>query len=66
MGFNIHILSGRSRSLNLAAHAAVAASFNPYWQVGLHCTLLRIGIVPPARNLALSPETAVTVGSASV
>src|ERR1700733_8370741 len=38
----------------------------PYWQVGLHCTLLRMGIVPPARNLAVSPETAVTVGSASV
>ena len=39
---------------------------NPYWQTGLHCTLLRIGIVPPARNFAVSPETAVTVGSASV
>src|SRR5271163_3935859 len=39
---------------------------NPYWQTGLHCTLLRMGTVPPARNLAVSPETAVTVGSASV
>ena len=29
MGFNIHILSGRNRSTNLAAHAALAASFNP-------------------------------------
>src|ERR1700743_3762378 len=29
MGFNIHILSGRRPSQNLAAHAAVAASFNP-------------------------------------
>jgi hypothetical protein len=28
MGFNIHILSGRRRSQNLAIHAAVAASFN--------------------------------------
>src|SRR5579864_7776392 len=39
---------------------------NPYWQTGWHCTLLRMGIVPPARNFAVSPETAVTVGSASV
>ena len=39
---------------------------NPYWQTGLHCTLLGMGIVPPARNFAVSPETAVTVGSASV
>src|ERR1700733_15451651 len=39
---------------------------NPYWQVGLHCTLLRMGIVPPARNFAVSPAPAVTVGSASV
>src|SRR3984957_21275463 len=39
---------------------------NPYWHVGLHCTLFRIGIVPPARNFAVSPDTAVTVGSASV
>jgi hypothetical protein len=29
MGFNIHILSGRNRSTNLAGHAALAASFNP-------------------------------------
>ena len=29
MGFNIHILSGRRPSQNLAHHAAVAASFNP-------------------------------------
>jgi hypothetical protein len=29
MGFNIHILSGRNRSTNLARHAAQAASFNP-------------------------------------
>jgi hypothetical protein len=29
MGFNIHILSGRNRSTNLARHAAPAASFNP-------------------------------------
>jgi hypothetical protein len=29
MGFNIHILSGRNRSTNLAGHAAPAASFNP-------------------------------------
>jgi guanine deaminase len=28
MGFNIHILSGRNRSTNLAGHAALAASFN--------------------------------------
>src|SRR6202044_426610 len=39
---------------------------NPYWQTGLHCTLLRMGTVPPARNFAVSPDTAVTVGSASV
>src|ERR1700722_5451112 len=39
---------------------------NPYWQTGWHCTLLRMGTVPPARNFAVSPETAVTVGSASV
>jgi hypothetical protein len=30
MGFNIHILSGRNRSTNLAGHAALAASFNPH------------------------------------
>jgi len=30
MGFNIHILSGRNRSTNLADHAALAASFNPH------------------------------------
>jgi hypothetical protein len=29
MGFNIHILSGRNRSTNLADHAALAASFDP-------------------------------------
>jgi hypothetical protein len=29
MGFNIHILSVRNRSTNLAGHAALAASFNP-------------------------------------
>jgi hypothetical protein len=29
MDFNIHILSGRNRSTNRAAHAAIAASFNP-------------------------------------
>ena len=29
MGFNTHILSGRSNSRNLDNHAAVAASFNP-------------------------------------
>jgi hypothetical protein len=29
MGFNIHILSGRNPSTNLAGHAALAASFNP-------------------------------------
>jgi hypothetical protein len=29
MGFNIHILSGRNRSTNLARPAALAASFNP-------------------------------------
>jgi hypothetical protein len=29
MGFNIHVLSGRNRSTNRAAHAAIAASFNP-------------------------------------
>jgi transketolase N-terminal domain/subunit len=28
MGFNIHILSARRPSQNLAHHAAVAASFN--------------------------------------
>ena len=42
---------------------------NVGWQPGLpllHDSPLTIGIVPPARNLALSPETAVTVGSASV
>jgi hypothetical protein len=39
MGFNIHILSGRNRSTNLAGHAALAASFNPqqcdiaHWEV---------------------------------
>ena len=31
-----------------------------------HDSPLTIGTVPPARNFALSPETAVTVGSASV
>jgi hypothetical protein len=30
MGFNIHILSVRNRSTNLAGHAALAASFNPH------------------------------------
>jgi hypothetical protein len=53
MGFNIHILSGRNRSTNLAGHAALAASFNPHvshpaeiWyktyiddlRVPIHCT----------------------------
>jgi hypothetical protein len=32
MGFNIHILSGRNRSTNLAGHAALAASFNPLFE----------------------------------
>jgi hypothetical protein len=32
MGFNIHILSGRNRSTNLARHAAQAASFNPLYE----------------------------------
>ena len=36
MGFNIHILSGRNRSQNMAFHAAVAASFNP-------CRFYRLG-----------------------
>jgi hypothetical protein len=36
MGFNIHILSGRNRSTNLARHAAQAASFNP-------CRFYRLG-----------------------
>ena len=39
----------------------------PIWQTpAVQDSLLAIGIVPPAMNLALSPETAVTVGSASV
>ena len=38
----------------------------PIWQTPpVQDSLLGIGMVPPAMNLALSPETAVTVGSAS-
>ena len=40
MGFNIHILSGRNRSTNLAGHAALAASFNPpqFNPIGYRCS----------------------------
>jgi hypothetical protein len=40
MGFNIHILSVRNRSTNLAGHAALAASFNP----PIESRLLSLGI----------------------
>jgi hypothetical protein len=57
MGFNIHILSGRNRSTNLAGHAALAASFNP-----LESTLARIcALVDASDDWPLRPA----VGSTS-
>jgi hypothetical protein len=60
MGFNIHILSGRNRSTNLAGHAALAASFNPPRESTSGAFGIILGRLRPAilANTGLPPNLA--------
>jgi hypothetical protein len=53
MGFDTHIFSARSCSLNLDTHAAVAASFNPHPSQPFRDLVLQVTIRP--QNRVVSP-----------